>query len=308
MSQAGIVDIEGANPQIPTSFDTNSGTAIPIANVLEILGDTVANGTYAEPTFVTGSGNTVIINMQVGTEITGSPVDSNDAGIVSFDDTAFAVSANGYVTLIGGGGATTNIGVDASTFPGTDPVVPSGGNIVMTGAQVASGTVGANVVRTNSLAANTVTLEIQRSSAVAAPDMLNNGVAHFDSTSFAVDASGFVTLKTGGFLWNNVTAASASMVAENGYQTNNAGVVTLTLPATASTTFGDTIKIMGFGAGGWSIAQLAGQQIIVSSASSTVGVGGSVASTNRYDAIELVCSSTTGTWRAVSFVGNLTVT
>ena len=38
MSQAGILDVESANPQIPTSFTTDSGTAIPLANDLEILG------------------------------------------------------------------------------------------------------------------------------------------------------------------------------------------------------------------------------------------------------------------------------
>ena len=38
VSQAGIIDVEAANPQIPTSFLTDAGSAIPIANVLEILG------------------------------------------------------------------------------------------------------------------------------------------------------------------------------------------------------------------------------------------------------------------------------
>ena len=57
MSQAGILDIEGSNPQIPTSFTTDSGTAVPIANVLEILGGTNIN--------TSASGNTIIINSTV---------------------------------------------------------------------------------------------------------------------------------------------------------------------------------------------------------------------------------------------------
>ncbi len=99
MSQAGLIDIESSHPQIATSFTTDSGSAVPLANVLEILGSTVANATNAQPLFTTGSGNTVTAEIQVATEITGAPGDKNDAGICSFDDASFAVDADGYVTL-----------------------------------------------------------------------------------------------------------------------------------------------------------------------------------------------------------------
>lgn len=115
MSQAGILNVLVIDPQIPTQFDTNSGSAIPIGNILEILGDTVANGTYASPLFTTGSGNTVTANVQVGAAITGAPSDKNDAGLVSFDDTMFTVDANGFVQFIGSSGddtATANYIVD----------------------------------------------------------------------------------------------------------------------------------------------------------------------------------------------------
>lgn len=104
--------------------------------------------------------------------------------------------------LIGGSSLTTpidSINVDASTPPGTDPVLPTAlGLITMTGGQVATGTVGANVIRTNSAAANTLAVEIQRSTAVALADSTKNGVAHFDSSMFSVDGNGFVTLSGGG--------------------------------------------------------------------------------------------------------------
>lgn len=194
MSQAGEIDILGTHPEIPTEFITNAGTAVPIANQLEILGTSVAAGSI--PVRTTGSGNTVTVQVQTSQEI--GATDATKIGLAAFDSAGFDVDANGFVTLAGGGGATTNIDVDAHTAPGTDPVVPNAGNIIMTGAQVATGVVGTNVIRTNSLAANTVTIQIQRSTAVAATDITKNGVSHFNSGQFTVDANGFVSLAGGG--------------------------------------------------------------------------------------------------------------
>ncbi len=219
MSQAGEVDITGTHPDIPTDFVTDNGTAIPVLNVLEILGTYVAAGTT--PVETTGVGNTVTIEVQTSQAIAAT--DATKIGLSNFDSAAFSVDANGFVTLNGGGGAATNIDVDAHTAPGTDPVVPSMGNIIMTGAQVASGVVGANVIRTDSLAANTVTIEIQRSTAVAATDSTKNGVAHFDSGSFAVDANGFVTLAGGGLAIDSIGTQTGT----NPIAPTAAGLVTI---------------------------------------------------------------------------------
>ena len=99
------------------------------------------------------------------------------------------------------------------------------------------------------------------------------------------------------FSWNNITATSALMLPNKSYQTNNAGLVTLTLPTTAL--FGSFLQIAGFGAGGWSLAQGAGQQIIIGSSSSTIGTGGSVSSTNQYDSLTLYCAVANTTWQAL---------
>ncbi len=56
MSQAGLIDIEAAAPTTPTSFTTDSGTAVPVLNVLEILGESGILDTSA-------SGNTVTVNV-----------------------------------------------------------------------------------------------------------------------------------------------------------------------------------------------------------------------------------------------------
>lgn len=277
MSQAGIIDIEGSHPQIPTSFVTNVGTAIPIANILEILATTVLS--HSIPIETTGSGNTVTIVVQYASA-TASSVAAN-AGFASFNSTEFTVDANGYVSLSGTGTAETitgnvggplsptagnwnilgistaagttpvqtsgavstltvqvqksqaiastnasNVGlaafnstyftvdangfvslvasseagsfaVDASTSPGTNPVLPNASGIVtVTGGQVAAGTT-TSVIRTDSLAANTYTIQIQRSQAVASSTIGDNGVSHFNSTYFTVDANGFVSLNGG---------------------------------------------------------------------------------------------------------------
>lgn len=92
-------------------------------------------------------------------------------------------------------GALTNIGVDAFTAPGTDPVTPDGSDsITLTGAQVASGTVGANVIRSFSQAENTVTMQVQRTGSSSTQNSALNGVAHFNNNHFSVDANGFVSL------------------------------------------------------------------------------------------------------------------
>lgn len=110
------------------------------------------------------------------------------------------------------------------------------------------------------------------------------------------NGAGTITISgTGsGIGWTEVTGITQAIVADNGYVANNAGVVTLTLPLTAA--FGTIVSIVGKGAGGWLIAQNAGQNIQVGSVSSSVGVGGSVASTNRFDSIDLLCTTADLTW------------
>lgn len=106
--------------------------------------------------------------------------------------------------------------------------------------------------------------------------------------------------------WNNVTAASSTMSAGNGYVANNAGLVTLTLPASAA--FGTEIHVQGFGVGGWSIVQNALQHIQIGAAGSTIGVGGSISSTNRYNSVRLLCTVANTTWCCVGGPqGNLTI-
>lgn len=149
--------------------------------------------------------NTFTIEIQRSQAAAVSTVADN--GVAHFNSAQFSVDANGFVSLAGGGLAIDSVQVDAATAPGTNPVVPTAaGLITVTGAQVAAGTT-ANVIRTDSLAANTYTIEIQRSQAVASSTVGDNGVSHFNSNHFSVDANGFVSALAQSFNYTNVTNA-----------------------------------------------------------------------------------------------------
>src|SRR3990167_6812961 len=188
MSQAGILDVESANPQIPTSFITDDGTAIPILNEIELLGEVVPNAGI--PFQSTGSGNVVTYQIQYADETAAT--DATKVGLASFDSDSFAVDANGFVTLIGGSTAVDSFSVQSSTAPGTNPVLPTvGGLVTVNGAAVTNHSV---VLESHSRADNTYNLEIQYATVSVGTDATKSGVAHFNSADFVVDANGFVTL------------------------------------------------------------------------------------------------------------------
>lgn len=282
---------------------------------ISVIGSTVANAANPSgiPVETVASTNTLTIQAQVAAQVSGAPADKNDAGLASFEQAQFAVDANGYVSLVGGTTpALQKLNVDAHTGPGTDPVIPDGsGQIIVTGAQVATGTIGANVIRTDSLAVNTMTIEIQRSTAVASTDSTNNGVSHFNSGDFTVDANGFVSLVGATpFTWQVVTetATPASLVNNVGYICASDGVpsaLSFALPATSA--LGDIIEVALNGATSWTITQGAGQQIRWSGSTTTLGGGGSIATTGTGDTIRMVCQVADTIWVGLSGNGNLTV-
>jgi len=121
------------------------------------------------------------------------------------------------------------------------------------------------------------------------------------------NAAGSITISSdnAGIAWTEVTGTSQAMAADSGYIANNAGTVTLTLPTT--TEIGDTIIVTGKGAGGWSIAQNAGQTIYFGTSATTTGVTGSLASTEDRDSLTLVCVTANNDFNVISSIGNITV-
>ncbi len=107
--------------------------------------------------------------------------------------------------------------------------------------------------------------------------------------------------------WVDVAGTTQALAINTGYIADNAGLVTFTLPATAVQF--SIIEIVGHGAGGWIIAQNAGQQIIFGNTATTVGVTGSLASTNANDCVKFIAvvGGASTIWTVQSSVGNLTV-
>ena len=62
-----------------------------------------------------------------------------------------------------------------------------------------------------------------------------------------------------GVTWNEVTATAVQALPNNGYLANNAAQVLITLPTAPA--IGSIVRISGTGAGGWRLAQNAGQSV-----------------------------------------------
>lgn len=267
----------GTNPVLPTALGliTINGAAVAAQSI------PIQSKSFAA--------NSLQIEVQRAAASTGT--DATSQGLSSFDDTQFSVDANGYVTSLNGLEIAA-INVDANTGPGTDPVVPTAAGVVtVTGAQVAAGTVGVNVIRTDSLAANTYTIEIQRSAAVASSLPANNGVCHFDSSDFTVDANGFVSLVSGVSPW--VDSAGGALTNHTGYFATAAAVFTLP----TGTANGDMVEIVDV-VGGGVILTAPGAQII-QIGSSASSAGGTATSTAIGDSLRLSFRLADLTWYQV---------
>lgn len=161
-------------------------------------------------------------------------------------------SPNITIDTAGGG-----VSVDSFAMQtGTSPVIPTAAGLVtFSGGVVAAGT---NPVRTDGTGANTMVLEVQTSQALAAADATKIGLANFDSASFAVAATGFVTASgtglgktitgnTGGAL--SPTAGNWNIPGNNNAQNGF---------ATYTTGSGSTLTINSYGTAKWVVNPTAG--------------------------------------------------
>lgn len=121
-----------------------------------------------------------------------------------------------------------------------------------------------------------------------------------------IDAAGSITISTTGSTnWVNVTTTTQAVAVNTNYVANNVALVTLTLPSTAA--FGSEFEFTAAQAAGFLIAQNAGQSIVFGDDTTTVGTGGSIASTLAGDSIRLVCITANTKFQVLSSIGNLSV-
>lgn len=295
---------------IPATFTTDAGNAAPAAGVLNVLGGTNIN--------TTGAGNTVTVILDDDVTLAGSLT----AGTTLEATTTITAGTGLTVTT---GNATVSTGDVIVT---TGDITVSGGDITVSSGGIAASS--GDVFAGNDLeAVGTVTFQsltdgillgdgFGELSAINGTDgqviiATTGGAPAFADLTAGVgiaitQAAGSITINatTGGFTWTEVVGTTQAMSVNNGYIPSNVALVTLTLPATG--VLGDSIQIVGKGAGGWRVAQNAGQTIHYSSLSTTPGVGGRLDSTHQRDCIELVCVTANTDWQVVDGVGNITVT
>lgn len=226
MSQQGVLSVNTSGAAVVETLSSDGGPATPPSGHNfnfsgSVAGGSAANGAIA---FTTPGGPGAATNGQM---------DVN----VLVDNTTIQINGSNQLHVIGGV-FSEKFTVDAFTAPGTNPVIPDGaGNINITGAQVAAGTT-TNVIRTDSLAINSYTIEIQRSQAVASTTIGDNGVSHFNSANFTVDANGFVSA-TPSYTMTTITNASSPYTVLTTDQFISAdvtaGAITIRLPNAPTT-------------------------------------------------------------------------
>lgn len=287
---------------VSTSFPTDGGTATPAAGALTIAGGT--NITTA------GAASTVTVNLDAAISLATSVTSplytvasgdlvlnmTDDAGTNSVSFTNNSDAEVAYIDSLGAASFTQldvdNIRVNGNVISSTD----TNGDITLT--PDGTGKVNISYLTQYTLPIAGATGEIADLSdgLGAAGEVLTSNGAGAEPTWQEV---------AGGISWNEETGTSATMAVDNGYIANNAALVTLTLPDTAA--LGSVVRVAGKGAGGWKIAQNAGETIHFGTSSTTTGATGYLQNTEQYDAVELVCITANTDWVVISSVGNITV-
>lgn len=230
----------------------------------------------------------------------------SNGGMLYSTATAFAVLAGtaiaGQMLLSGASGAPS---WSTATFPTTTTVnqllYSSAGNTVAGLATANSGTLvtnGSGVPSLQTLTAGQILVGTTAGAPAATTLTAGSGIS-------ITSASGSITIASTalGSNWINQTT-STTMAVNSSYLANSGSLLTFTLPTTAAQ--GTEFSIAGVGAGGWKIAQAAGQQINFGNVTTTSGTGGSLASTNAFDNITLLCVVANTQFVVVSTLGNIT--
>lgn len=254
----------------------------------------VANQTIVD----TGGGT---IQMVAGSATNGN---GDGGGFILQSGSGSGTGIGGSYELTAGNGGSTGNGGDLNIGAGSGGSTSgNGGNIVLFPGPVVSGTLGR--LRLYHPAGSYFYYDFDTSNITA-----NRTITFQDSdgtVAYLSDITG-----GSGITWTEVTGTSQTASADNGYITNNAGLVTVTLPTTCAV--GKIIRVTGKGAGGWKIAQNASQKIIwneggvAGTNETTSGTSGHLDSTDDYDSIEIICITADTVWGVLSSKGNISIT
>jgi hypothetical protein len=191
-----------------------------------------------------------------------------------------AVALGGAVTLNNSGVLALTAGTGLSSSGGQNPTLSLANSGVgttqladsaVTGAKIADGTISAAKLNFTPLTAEsdpkvgvtgTNTVAKWNGTALVNSTIFDNGNVGIgtNNPATALHVNGIITAANI-FRWQVVSGTSQQAEPNCGYIANNAAQVTITLPTTPTT--GDTVRVSGLGAGGWKIAQNAGQSVLV---------------------------------------------
>lgn len=313
------LQVAGGSTTIKTITGNSGGAESPSAGNFNILGTgsiTVAGSANTETIQLTGLTNHALqigagtaTLTQLGAGTTGQILQTNTTADPTWSTATYPSVATGTGTILRADG--TNWVATTATYPATTTInqlLYSSSNNVIAGLSTANRgvlTTGATGIPVITALATDGQLIIGSTAGAPAAASLSAG----SGISITPGSNSITIAATGaaGLAWTDVTGASQTIVAGNGYLSDRAGAVAFTLPA--SGTIGDIFAIVGV-QGSWNIVQNANQQIKFGSSATTVGATGSIASTNAGDCIECVATNTSAStvWRVRSSVGNLTVT
>lgn len=256
-------------------------------------------------------GSAAVPNIRVGTLTAGPGITiTNGAGTISI-----GVTSGGVVleTLTGNTGGTVSPTANNINTLGTGSITIAGSGSTLTtqltGLTNHAVLVGAGTATITKVGPTATAGQILQSAGASADPAFSTAAypvtAGTTGNVITSDGTNFVssTPTGGGFIWSEITGTSQSAAVGHGYVANNAGLVTITLPA--SFALGDVIRIAGLGTGLWSLVANTGN--IINFGSFPTSAGGSLTATNRYDAIEVVGLITNTTWGVISSIGNLTI-
>lgn len=287
------------------SLAANSTGSSNVAIGTQALGDNISgDGNVAIGTFALLELTTALQNVAVGSGALESITDSSRNVAVGFSALTELVGPTGLGNQVAVGDSAlasltsgvSNIAIGAS----------AGGNYTSNeSSNIVIGTVGTinddNTIRIGTQGSGTGQQNLCFVAGIVGVTTSNTQMVTIDSTTGQLGAA----TVAGGFTWTVITA-NTGMAVNNGYIANKAGTAILTLPASAAV--GDIIRVTGINtATGWQIAQNSGQTIYFGTFNTTTGTGGSLASTQIRDTIELVCVATNTDWNVLSSIGNITV-